>query len=228
MAAIPNIPRQAMWVVALALTSSVQAFAQTEGSSGAVDSSDPTGSAAEPSAVAGNPPPPCACAKETEPPPAVRWLEASFGSAQKFFDQSVSDPTGFVKRRTIPVNTVRVLGEWLALPRFSVMALFDLPLEPRATLVDGVITQAYVPPSLSGGIRWSAFTLGAPVDTVFEGQTIVLLGSTLAAIGRETVFPSLGWRVHLHDQQGFTLYAGASYEFRFNIIALTYGVGHRF
>jgi hypothetical protein len=157
-----------------------------------------------------------------------RWLEASFGSAQKFFDQSVSDPTGFVKSRTIPVNTVRVLGEWLAGPRWSVMAMFDLPLEPRTAFMDGVLVEQYVPPELSGGLRWSVFAIPVPDHTVFEGQVMLLLGSTLASIGTETVFPSLGWRAHLRDDEGFTLYAGTSYEFSLNVLALTYGVGHRF
>ncbi|HEX2730283.1 MAG TPA: hypothetical protein VHM70_01710 [Polyangiaceae bacterium] len=182
------------------------------------------GKADEPVASAASP---VAC-NDSKPARPPRWLEVSFGSAQKFFDQSVSDPTGFIRSRTLPVSTVRISGEWLAYSRLSAMALFDLPLEPRHTTVDGAPIQQYVPPALSGGIRYSVFQIDTPEETMFEGQAIALVGSTLAAIGRETVFPSFGWRLHLHDDAGFTMYAGASFEFRSNVISLTYGVGHRF
>jgi hypothetical protein len=157
-----------------------------------------------------------------------RWLEVSFGSAQKFFDQSVTDPAGFVRSRTIPVTTVRIFGEWLFHPRFSLLGEFDLPLEPRSRLSEGQLQLEYVPATLSGGLRASAFSFAAPEQTVIEGQMLLTLGSTLDAVGSETVFPSLGWRIHLSEASGFTAYAGSTFEFRFNVVALTYGVGHRF
>ncbi len=170
---------------------------------------------------------PCPC-RERKLARKRRWLELSFGSAQKFFGQSVSDPTGIIRKRTIPVTTVSVFGEWLFHPYFSVMALFDLPLEPRSTLNDGQLQQEYVPPSISGGIRATAIQAYILEDTLVEGQFAALVGSTLADIGGDAVFPTLGWRLHLRDDKGLTLYAGTTFEFRLNRIALIYGVGHRF
>ncbi len=169
----------------------------------------------------------CACGAR-KLPRRRRRLELSFGSAQKFFGQSVSDPTGIIRNRTIPVTTVSIFGEWLFHPYFSVMALFDLPLEPRSTLKDGQLQQEYVPPSLSGGIRVTAFQAYILEDTLVDGQFAALLGSTLADIGGDTVFPTLGWRLHLRDDEGLTLYAGTTFEFRLNRAALIYGIGHRF
>jgi hypothetical protein len=167
----------------------------------------------------------CECGSIEQP---ERWLEVSFGSSQKFFDQSVTDPAGFVRSRTIPVTTVRIFGEWLFHPRFSLLGEFDLPLEPRSRLSEGQLQLEYVPATLSGGLRASAFSFAAPEKTVIEGQMLLTLGSTLDAVGSETVFPSLGWRIHLSEASGFTAYAGSTFEFRFNVVALTYGVGHRF
>lgn len=155
-------------------------------------------------------------------------LEFSFGTAQKFFDQSVYEPGGFVSTRTLPVTTLLILGEWLMHPRASVMVHFDLPLEPRIRIADGEPTREYVAPSLSGGIRASAFTFRVLDQTRIEWQFAFLMGSTLADIGRETVFPTLGWRLHLRNKEGLTLYAGATFEFMLNRAALIYGVGQRF
>jgi hypothetical protein len=157
-----------------------------------------------------------------------RTLEFSFGSAQKFFDQTVYDPGGIIRNRTIPVTTVAVLGEWLFHPRVSVAALFDLPLEPRTTLIDGEMTQTYVPPSISGGARASALSIDMLEETRLEWQFFLLVGSTLAGVSGDTVFPTLASRFHLRDDEGFTLYVGASFEFRLDRAALVYGVGHRF
>ncbi len=171
---------------------------------------------------------PCQCSVGAPLERKVRTLEFSFGSAQKFFDQSVYDPGGIVRSRTIPVTTVSVLGEWLFHPRFSIAALFDLPLEPRSTLVEGQLTQTYVPPSISGGVRASAVSFDILEESHLDWQFFVLLGSTLAGISGDTVFPTVASRFHLRDDEGFTLYAGASFEFRLARAALVYGVGHRF
>ena len=76
----------------------------------------------------------------------------------------------------------------------------------RFTLLElNVLRDIWLDPQVDGGLGW-----------VFARDEDVRL------------FPHLGWRLHLRDDSGFTAYVGASYEFRLNVGALVYGVGHQF
>lgn len=164
-----------------------------------------------------------------EPSERPRRLELSFSSAEKFYNQSVYDPTGFVTRRTIPVSTLRPTGDWLfADYRASLFVAFDLPLEPRVELRDGDLVETYVSPSVLGGLRASLFSIDVLEATKLELQLEGSLGWLLAPNEVNRLFPSAGWRIHVHDLNGFTLFAGLTFEFRLNTAALVYGVGHRF
>lgn len=158
-----------------------------------------------------------------------RRLELSFSSAEKFYNQSVYDPTGFVTRRTIPVSTLRPTGDWLfADRRASLFVAFDLPLEPRVELRDGDLVETYVSPSVVAGLRASLLSIDVLEETKLELQLEGSLGWLLAPNEVNRLFPGAGWRFHVHDLNGFTLFAGLIFEFRLDTAALVYGVGHRF
>lgn len=157
-----------------------------------------------------------------------RRLELSFSSAEKFYNQSVYDPTGFVARRTIPVSTLRPTGEWLFAQDASLFFAFDLPLEPRVELRDAKLVETYVSPALLTGLRANVFSVFVLNETKLELQVEGSLGWLLAPNEEARLFPGAGWRLHLRDLNGFTLFAGLSFEFRLNVAALIYGVGHRF
>jgi hypothetical protein len=177
-------------------------------------------------------PPPCRC--ETTPARnrfrgrRTKHFEFSFGSAELFSNQSVTDPAGIVRQRVIPITALNVMGEYLFHPRLAVMTQFLLPLEPESTLTDGELTLAYVPPALSGGLRATAFYVEAIENAILEGQFLALAGSTIGDLDGDAFYPTLGWRLHMRDLRGFTLYLGGSFAFRQNTTGLLYGVGHRF
>ena len=108
------------------------------------------------------------------------------------------------------------------------MVQFLLPLEPESTLIEGELAQRYVPPALSAGVRGTAFGLPLVADTVLEAQLFLLGGTTFGALSGDDFYPTLGWRAHLGDDRGFTMYVGTSFAFRQSTTALIYGVGHRF
>lgn len=155
-------------------------------------------------------------------------LELSFGSAEKFYNQELYDPGGFVTRKAIPVSTIRPVVDWLFQPRASVWLAFDLPLEPRSELDGEVTLLTYVPPALEGGMRFTFVEVNLLRDIWLDLQVDGGLGWVFASPEEVRLFPHLGWRLHLRDDSGFTAYAGASYEFRLNVGALVYGVGHHF
>jgi hypothetical protein len=159
----------------------------------------------------------------------TRRLELSFSSAEKFYNQSVYDPTGFITRRAIPVSTLRPTGEWLfAQQRASLFLALDLPLEPRVELREDELIQTYVSPSVLSGLRLALFSLDVLEETKLEMQLEGSLGWLLAPKEVNRLFPSAGWRLHVRDVNGFTLFVGLAFEFRLNSLALIYGVGHRF
>lgn len=172
--------------------------------------------------------PACRCLPEARLPVQPTRVEFSFGSAELFTRQSVTDPGGIVRQRVIPITALTVFGEYLLHPRVSVIAQFLLPLEPESTLVDGELSVTYVPPALSGGLRGTVVGLYVMTETVLEAQLFLLGGSTFADLSNDAFYPTLGWRAHLRDEGGFTMYIGTSFAFRQNTTALIYGVGHRF
>jgi hypothetical protein len=220
-----------MWFAALVLAHSAPSVGNAcfrEHPAYAVDDSHeqgPTAATARSSAAMG--------VKITEQsPPATeraRRLELSFASAEKFYNQSVYDPAGFVTSRTIPVSTLRPTGDWLfAGQRASLFLAFDLPLEPRVELRDGELVETYVSPSILAGLRASLFSVDLLEETKLELQLEGSLGWLLAPHEVNRLFPTAGWRLHLRDLNGFTLFVGLSFEFRIDTGALIYGVGHRF
>lgn len=176
------------------------------------------------------PSPPPHAEPQTEPDPTEERprLELSFGSAERFYNQDLYDPGGFVTRKAIPVSTIRPLVDWLFSPRASVWVAFDLPLEPRSELNEQAMILTYVPPALQSGVRFTLVELNLLRDIWLDLQADGGLGWVFARSDEIHLFPHLGWRLHLRDNSGFTAYAGASYEFRLNVGALVYGVGHHF
>lgn len=172
-------------------------------------------------------PQPAAPPPAPPPSPGPR-LELSFGSAEKFYNQELYDPGGFVTRKAIPVSTIRPVIDWLFQPRASVSLAFDLPLEPRSDLDGEVTVLTYVPPALESGMRFTFFDVNLLRDIWLDLQVDGGLGWVFSSHEEIQLFPHLGWRLHLRDDSGFTAYAGASYEFRLNVGALVYGVGHHF
>lgn len=155
-------------------------------------------------------------------------LELSFGSTERFYNQSLYDPGGFVTRRAIPVSTIRPLVDWLFQQHASVWLSFDLPLEPRSELLDDKVVLTYVPPSLEAGVRFGLFEADVMDEISLGLQVDGGLGWVFSSQSDVRLFPHLGWRLHLWDNSGFTAYLGASYEFRLSVGALVYGVGHLF
>lgn len=202
---------------------------ESETSSASISTEAPGAETQLPSATPfGESLPDCECRRRPRRPRRAPRLEFSFGSAELFTNQSVTNPAGIVQERVIPITGLNLFGEYLLHPRFAVMAQFLLPLEPESKLIDGELALAYVPPAISGGLRATAFYVEVMEDTTFEGQFFVLGGSTLGSLSGDAFYPTLGWRAHLGQQRGFTLYLGASFAFRQNTTALLYGVGHRF
>jgi len=152
----------------------------------------------------------------------------SFGSVELFTRQSVTDPTGIIRERVIPITALNVFGEYLLHPRFSVLAQFLLPLEPESTLLDGELSLRYVPPAISGGVRGTVLAFQIMDETTLEAHLFLLGGTTLDSLSDDRFYPTLGWRAHLRDLGGFTMYIGSSFAFRQNTTGLLYGVGHRF
>lgn len=161
-------------------------------------------------------------------PSARPRLELSFGSAEKFYNQSLYDPGGFVTRRAIPLSTIRPLVDWLFQRHASVWLAFDLPLEPRSDLQGDRVVLTYVPPSLESGMRFGLVDANVLDEITLGLQVDGGLGWVFSSQSEVRLFPHLGWRLHLWDNSGFTAYLGASYEFRLSIGAIVYGVGHLF
>jgi hypothetical protein len=128
----------------------------------------------------------------------------------------------------VPITALGTFGEYLLHPRFSIMVQFLLPLEPDTALIDGELTLKYVAPAVSGGLRGSVASVYVMDETALEAQAFLLGGSTLGSLSGDAFYPTLGWRAHLRDEQGFSMYVGTSFAFRQNTTALIYGVGHRF
>jgi hypothetical protein len=169
----------------------------------------------------------CACQPKARPQRQPR-VELSFGSAELFTRQSVTDPAGIIRQRVIPITALDAFAEYLLHPRIALMTQFLLPLEPESTLVDGELTLNYVPPAISGGFRGTAFGVEVLDGTMLETQVFLLGGTTLGNLSGDAFYPTLGWRAHLRDVKGFAMYVGTSFAFRQNTTALIYGVGHRF
>lgn len=155
-------------------------------------------------------------------------LELTFGSAQLFFTQSLLTPSGELKDEIIPVTAAMLMAEWLAHPRFSVLTLFALPLEPQATVVDGEVREEYVAPSLALGVRGSLFSFDVFRESAMELQLAAMAGRTLGSLQGDRFYPLVAARLHFHTAEGFTLYLGNSYAFAEGTHSVLYGIGHRF
>jgi len=170
------------------------------------------------------------CAPASCRPPATsgeQRLEVTFGSAQLFNHQSVLT-AGRIEEQIVPVTSALFMIEWLVHDRLSVLSLFNLPLTTQKTVVDGMIQEEFVAPSVALGLRVSALRFDVFAGSTLELQLAALGGVTVGSSSGDQVFPLAAGRFHFASSGGFALYLGGAFAFQRDTVAILYGIGHRF
>ena len=157
----------------------------------------------------------------------VHKLEISFGQSLLYLktDPSVNDDT---RSRSLPMSSALFLGEWLLNRDFAYLSAITIPLTTQQTLVNGQLYHRKSSPTVSFGGRWSAFGFSASEETRCELQVAAMLGRTFNTDLSGRFFPTVGSRIIFLKNDGFSLYAGTTWSFTLETLALIYGVGHRF
>jgi hypothetical protein len=174
--------------------------------------------------------PSTACAPASCRPPAPgheHRLEVTFGSAQLFNHQSTLT-AGRIEEQIVPVTSALFMIEWLLHDRLSVLTLFNLPLTTQKTVVDGMIQEEFVAPSVALGLRVSALRFDVFAGSRLELQLAALGGVTVGSSSGDQVFPLAAGRLHFASSGGFALYLGGAFAFQRDTVAILYGIGHRF
>lgn len=171
---------------------------------------------------------PCVPASCRSPAPSAEHrLEVTFGSAQLFNHQSILT-AGRIEEQIVPVTSALFMVEWLLHDRLSVLTLFNLPLSTQKTVVDGMIQEEFVAPSVALGLRVSALRFDVFAGSRLEVQLAALGGVTVGSSSGDQVFPLAAGRLHFASSAGFALYLGGAFAFQRDTVAILYGIGHRF
>lgn len=171
---------------------------------------------------------PCAPASCRPPAPSgEQRLEVTFGSAQLFNHQSVLS-AGRIEEQIVPVTSALFMVEWLLHDRLSLLTLFNLPLTTQKTVVDGMIQEEFVAPSVALGLRVSALRFDVFAGSRLEVQLAALGGVTVGSTSGDQIFPLAAGRFHFASSGGFALYLGGAFAFQRDTVAILYGIGHRF
>ncbi|MEE2755404.1 MAG: hypothetical protein VYA30_02030 [Myxococcota bacterium] len=160
--------------------------------------------------------------------PFQQLLEISFGQSQLFIEPTHRDLAQNNTVERLPTTSALFLAEWLFSEKLSLMGAFTLPLTTQQILIDGELYHEKAAPTASVGLRWSAVGFEVRKGTRIEIQLAGLVGTSIGSQLGDIVFPTLGSRVVLLRVDGFGLYAGSTWSFRRDTLALIYGIGHRF
>ncbi len=156
-------------------------------------------------------------------------IEVSFGNAQLFIEQPLlAEQADSGRTAVIPVSAALLMVEWLALPRLSVVTLFNMPLESDRRFVDGQLRESFAAPALATGVRWSPISVPVFRQARAELQLAALVGTTIGSQDEDFFFPLLAGRTHIRSRGGASIFLGASWAFAKETLAVIYGVGHRF
>ena len=168
-----------------------------------------------------------AVAHETPQQAFKHKLEVSFGQSLLFLK---ADPnvTGGATSGSLPMSSALFLGEWILNQHFAYLSAVTIPLTTQQTLVNGQLYHEKSSPTLSFGGRWSMISISVTDDTHCEVQFAALFGRTFDEKLNGQYFPTIGSRLMLLKNDGFSLYAGTTWSFTLETLALIYGVGHRF
>lgn len=152
--------------------------------------------------------------------------EFSFGTSQMFIDQLDRAELKGQSKVVLPTTSALFLGERLWSPRWSTIAAFNLPLVTQKFLVGGELVEEVAAKTFAVGQAWRPVSIAVGDRSVFTLQLAALASALFSS--DIYITPSIGTRLHLVSDTGFTMYFGglASYGLRGGV--LLYGVGHRF
>jgi hypothetical protein len=158
-------------------------------------------------------------------------LEFSFGSSLVYVEQPLLDSDSVMsQKRVLPVPSVLILAEWLIRPRWKVAALVNIPTSPIRVLDETgtTYTEEASTAAIAIGGSYVPFQVRIGEKSVFQPQIGLMVGRTVNHSVEDGYFPMAVARLHVHTNEGFTMYAGAAFAGRRDTLALLYGVGHRF
>ncbi len=159
-------------------------------------------------------------------PPIV---ELSFGRSQLFAELTGSKLNDVGPGGLVPTSSVLFLGEWLMAPKWGLLAAFNLPLTTQRTVqADGTVFEERVAPSYVAGIRYSLLSFDLRPRAILDIQGTLLVGRTFNSDEGDFFFPLSGLRLHLARPNGPGMYAGVTWAFQKETLALLYGISRRF
>ena len=160
--------------------------------------------------------------------PSKAVLDISFGQSQLFIKPTQRELAQDKDVQRLPTTSALFLAEWLFTDRWSLMSAFTLPLATQQILVDGDLYHEKAAPTASLGLRWAPWAVDILEDTRLETHLAGLMGTSIGSQLGDIIFPTLGGRIVLTRIDGFNLYAGSTWSFRRDTLALIYGIGNRF
>lgn len=154
-------------------------------------------------------------------------IEISFGSSLLFLEQNFMED-GVVETATFPVSSVVFLAEWILWESVTLPLAFNIPVEPFRKFVDSTMVEEHVSATVGIGINWTVVTFQTFAQAELDLQLSAMLFMDINPVGDRALYPIPIPRLHIETPNGFTLYFGGSFVPGTSIMALMYGVGHRF
>lgn len=153
-------------------------------------------------------------------------FELSFGTSQMLVDDVERADIKDRHKVVLPTTGAVLIAEYLWNEKWGSLCAFNMPLETQKFMVNNVLVQETAAKSILLGQRYTPIQWHVTDATTISPQVSVLL-STMFGTSTQ-VSPSLAGRLHITDESGFTMYAGAITTYGIKGYVLFYGIGHQF
>lgn len=162
-------------------------------------------------------------------PPVIHRVEVSFGSSLLYLEQPLlTKPLSPFTNKVVPLRSVLMLGEWLAMETVSVLMLVSIPIDANKTVQDDVVVEEFLGGTLALGGTWTPAIWRPWRRAAVKTQFGALLARRFASTAGDNFYPLAIIRVHVASPRGLSMYVGITFDVIANDLALLYGLGQRF
>lgn len=154
-----------------------------------------------------------------------QFFELSFGHSILFISDSRAINIRNQAAIVVPTSSVLFFAELFPQKRLRVPVFFNLPLEAKQFIINGVLVNERASPTFGAGLELKLFHIKIDSRSKLDFE-IGPLASFIADKNNVIRFaPIVAARLRLMRGDNFVMYFGGSYSFGINTMGILYGTG---
>jgi len=158
----------------------------------------------------------------------AKRFEFSFGQSLLFISDSKEIDLRDKEAIILPTSAMLFFVEFRPLNKFRVPVFFNLPIESKQFLVNGVLVNERANPSFGTGFQYELLKFNIDKESTLEWEMGPFVNVLIPQKGNLLIAPIAAGRIRIVKKRDFVMYMGTSYSFGIDSWGLIYGTGFLF